>query len=135
MALEKKVETRNMVLTAVDQRRIEHQLQLLEQRLTHYPEPMVTVMLTPHPAQRQTQVDLRVQLGPEGAHLISHQAAETVDRAVALAIDDVLRQQERHHSALLHEASYGVPSRREAQERRQPVQKEDKHHERARQDH
>jgi len=122
VALTKKVETRNMVLSIVGERRIEHQLQRLEQRLTHYPEPTATVVLTSHAAQRLTQVDLRVQLGPAGPHLISHQAAETADHAIALAIDDVLRQQERHRSALLHEPSYGVPSRREAREHRhQPV--------------
>ena len=131
MALGKKAETRDMVLTEVDRRRIAHRLQLLEQRLTHYPEPLVTVRLTPHPTERQTQVDPRVRLGPEGADLISHHAAETIDRAVALAIDDVLCRQEHHHSALPHAASFGAPSRGEAREhRRQPVRNEDKHHER-----
>jgi hypothetical protein len=121
VALEKKVETRNMVLTTVEERRLEHQWRRLEQRLTHYPEPIVAVTLTPLPARRLVQVDLRVRLGPAGAQLISHQAADTADHAVALAVDDALRQQERHRARLQHEASYGVPSRREAREHRRPV--------------
>ena len=122
MALEKKLETQNMALTADEERRVDRQLQRLERRLTHYSAPVATVMVSAQPAQRRVQVDLRVQLGPLGAHLISHQAAETADQAVALAVDDVLRQEERRRSTLTHEASYGVPSRREAREhRRQPV--------------
>jgi hypothetical protein len=69
-------------------------------------------MLTRHRDQRQVEVDLRVQLGTLGSHLISHQGAETVDRAVRLAVEDVERQLERQHAVQRGEPSFGVPSRR-----------------------
>jgi hypothetical protein len=58
-------------------------------------------------------VDLRLELGPLGSHLISHQAAETADRAVRLAVEDVERQLERQLAVQRGEPSFGVPSRRE----------------------
>jgi len=123
MALERKIQLMDMVLTPVEEQRIERRLDSLERRLSHYPSSNVVIVLRPHPMQRQVQVDLHIHLTPGGAQLISHQAAETADHAVALAIDDVLREQERHHSIRTHEASYGVPSRREAREHRQPARK------------
>jgi hypothetical protein len=59
------------------------------------------------------EVDLRVQLGPLGAHLVSHQRAGTTAHAVRLAVEDVERQLERRHADQRGEASFGVPSRRE----------------------
>lgn len=118
MALEIKLHRRRLSLTVVDEERIRHHLHTLERRLARYPDPLAEVTLTPHPMQRQMQVDLRVRLGPLGAHLISHQQAETVDHAVERAVDDVTRQLERHVAMQEGEPSFGVPSRRETQGQR-----------------
>ena len=45
---------------------------------------MATVVFKRHERQRQVEVALRVELGPLGEHLVSHQAAETAIHAVRL---------------------------------------------------
>lgn len=112
MALETIIRTSGVSLSSSDERRVQHRLDALERRLIHHPDPKASLMLTRHREQRQVEVDLRVELGPLGSHLISHQGAETVDRAVHLAIEDVERQLERKHAAQRGEPSFGVPSRR-----------------------
>ncbi|MBI3972383.1 MAG: HPF/RaiA family ribosome-associated protein [Chloroflexi bacterium] len=99
-------------LSDTERRHIDGQLRSLERRLAHHPEPAAVLTFTPHPDQRQIEVDLRVQLSPLGQHLISHQAAETAEHAVKLAVDDVERQLERRHAMQRGEPAYGVPSRR-----------------------
>src|SRR4051794_37889567 len=69
------------VATAIDEQRIRHQLAGLEKRLEHHPEPSITLVLHRFPEQRRVEADLRLQLGPLGAHLISRKSAETTDRA------------------------------------------------------
>jgi ribosome-associated translation inhibitor RaiA len=110
--LETIVRTQGLSLTQVQERRVQHQFDALQRRLVHHPEPTAVLVLTGHKNQRQVQADLRVEMGPLGGHLISHQQAETVDRAVHLAIADVERQLERQHAAQSGEPSFGVPSRR-----------------------
>ena len=112
MPLNTRIETINLSPTDPERRRIDRQMRGLARRLAHYPESQAVAVLTEHVGQRQIEVDLRVQLGPLGSHLVSHQLAETADRAVHLAIEDVERQLERHNASLRREASYGVPSRR-----------------------
>ena len=68
-------------------------------------------MVTPHGLQRQCEVDLRLQLGPLGPHLVSHQTAETVEAAVRQAVSDIERQLERRLARQRGEPAYGVPSR------------------------
>jgi ribosome-associated translation inhibitor RaiA len=95
-------------LSGTETRRITHQLGKLERRLIHHPDPAITVALERHAAQRNVQANLRLQLAPLGGHLVSHQSAPTIDRAVRLGVADLERQhaQQRGHS------TYGVPSRR-----------------------
>ena len=62
--------------------------------------------------QRRVTADLRVQLGPLAAHLISHQAAESADLAARLAVEDVERQLERRLAKQRGQPTYSVPSRR-----------------------
>jgi ribosome-associated translation inhibitor RaiA len=112
MPLERIIRVSGLSLTEADERRIQHQLDGLERRLVHHPEPRAVLVFAGHENQRRVQVDLRVELGPLGGHLISHQQAETADRAVRLAIADVERQLERQHAAQRGEPSFGVPSRR-----------------------
>jgi ribosome-associated translation inhibitor RaiA len=112
MAMESIIRTHGFRLSAIDEGRIEHHLNRLERRLVHHPEPSAMLVLTQHRSQRQIEVDLRIELGPLGSHLISHQGAETVDRAVRLAVEDVERQLERHHAQQSGEPTFGVPSRR-----------------------
>lgn len=85
----------------------------LEARLRHFPEPIVEASVTDHPAQRRVELDLRVSLGPLGRHLVSHQAAETLDKAARLAVSDVERQLERQGAKQRGEPTFGQPSRRE----------------------
>ena len=113
MPLHKIVDVRHgLTLTPDEQRRIEHQLEALERRLVHHPEPTVKLEIELHPDQRQLGADLRLQLGPLGPHLISHQSAETADRAVRLAVEDLERQLERRLARQRGEPTFGVPSRR-----------------------
>lgn len=110
-------DTTGIELTEAEDRRIQHQLEVLERRLEHHPEPSASLRLTGHPAQRQVEADLRVQLSPLGPHLVSRRAAETVDRALHLAVEDVERQLERRHAKQRGEPSFGVVSRRLPRER------------------
>jgi len=112
MALERVLKVNGVALNPVDERRIHHHLDVLEQRLANHAEPTAVLVLTQHRDQRQIEVDLRVQVSPLASHLISHQRAETADRAVRLAIEDVERQLERRHAAQRGEPTFGVPSRR-----------------------
>ena len=118
MALETKVHRRNLTPTALEEKRMQRQWRKLERHVAHYPAPLAEATLTAQSAQRLIRVDLRVRLGPLGAHLVSHQQAETVDLALERAVDDVTRQLERHRAQLQGEPSYGVPSRREGSVRR-----------------
>jgi hypothetical protein len=87
-------------------------LKSLEQRTTHFADPVARIRLSAQRLPRLVQVDLRVALGPREADLISHQSAETPDHAVRLAVQDIERQLERKISQLRGEESWGVPSRR-----------------------
>jgi hypothetical protein len=118
MALERKIQLIDTALTPVEERRIEHDLAGLERRLVRYPAASATLVLRTRQAPRQVEADLQVYLTPGGPHLISHQWATTADQAVALASNDVLRGYERYRATVRHEASYGVPSRREPREHR-----------------
>ncbi len=111
--METKLELRGVVLTSAQERRIRHQLTKLEQRLTHRPEPIASLMLSAHLDQRSVEADLRVQLGPLGRHLVSRRTAEMPDEATRLAMEDIARELERQISAQRGEETYGVPSRRE----------------------
>ena len=118
MPLETILRTDGVALTDAETERVRHQLRTLERRLVHRPGPTATLVLKRLPGARLVEVDLRVQVGPLGLHLISHQSAETADRAVKLAVEDVERQLERQDARQRGEPSFGVPSRRlPAQER------------------
>jgi hypothetical protein len=85
----------------------------LGKRLAHFPEPSAHVVLKQQHGQQRVDVALRVELGPLGNHLISHQWGKTDDHAVRLAIADVERQLERRLAKQRGEHTFGVPSRRE----------------------
>lgn len=112
MALTIQIDRGNAWLTEAARRRIRRRLGHLERRLAHHPDPVASLTLTEHFAERQVEVDVRVALGPHGRHLVSHQRAENADLAVRLAVDDVERQLERTHARMRREHTYGVPSRR-----------------------
>jgi ribosome-associated translation inhibitor RaiA len=112
LALEITLETHDNPLGLDEERHIRHHLERLGERLSHFPQPIATVVLKRHPMQREVEVALRVELGPLGEHLISHQAAETAIHAVRLAVEDVERQLERRLAKQRGEHTYGVPSRR-----------------------
>lgn len=118
MALTTRIMLHGLTLTSAEEGRILRLMDVLERRLGAAPEPLAELQLTHHAAQRRTEVDLRLLLNPLGRHLVSHQAAETPEHAVRLAVEDVERQLERLHASQSQEASYGVPSRREPRELR-----------------
>ena len=113
MTLSIQVEVQGPKLTAIDERRIRAHFESLERRLTDRPEPAAVLVLQQYPDQRRVAADLRIELGPLGPTLVSHQAAETPDRAARLAVEDAERQLERRTSEQRGEAAFGVPSRRE----------------------
>jgi ribosome-associated translation inhibitor RaiA len=112
MTLETTLRTHGMTLTDAERQRIDHHLAALDRRLTHRPSPTAVLVLEEHRNRRQIEANLRVQVGPLGDHLVSHQTAETVDRAVRLAVEDVERQIERKVAGQRGEPTFGVPSRR-----------------------
>ena len=109
---------RDCPLSPDQEAHITRQLQTLGHRIEHFPDPLADLRLERHEMQRRVTANLRLQLSPNGQHLISHQAAETADRAALLAIQDVERQLERELSDMRGEHTYGVPSRREPAELR-----------------
>jgi hypothetical protein len=113
MPLSVQLDLQGLTLPDVDQRRMRSHLRSLERRLKNRPEPAAVLVLRQHAGQRRVTSDLRVQLGPLGPTLISHQAAETPDLAIKRAVEDVERELERHVSIQQGESSFGVPSRRE----------------------
>lgn len=100
MGLTTILSTGTVPLTEIDRRRITRQMRKLEQRLVHHPSPIVSLALSRHPQRRQVDVSLRVQVGPLGLHLVSHQHSRIATHAVRLAIEDVERQLERLHASL-----------------------------------
>jgi hypothetical protein len=112
MTLEIKVQSHGLALDEADERRVRELLEGLGRRLAHRPEPTAVLVLTPRGRQRQIQADLRIQLGPLGPTLVSHQAAETTEHSVRLAVADIERQLERRTATQRGEPTYGVPSRR-----------------------
>jgi ribosome-associated translation inhibitor RaiA len=89
-----------LALSEPQEQRIRRHLQSLDRRLQHFPEPKAELVLSNAPPSRRVSADLRVQLGPLGKHLVSHQQSETPDHAARLAVEDVERQLERHLGAL-----------------------------------
>jgi hypothetical protein len=112
MPLNIRVETRGFDLSPTDDRRVEHGLRALERRLGKRPAPSAILVLTHFPARRVTEADLRVQLGPLGAHLIARETAETADHATRRAVEEIERQLERRVATQHGEPTFGVPSRR-----------------------
>lgn len=96
----------------VEVRRIERQVGGLARRVKQYPGPRLHVVVERFIRQRRVTAETRLQLGPLGPSLVSHQQAETPARAIHAAISDLERQLERHLSKQRGDASFGVPSRR-----------------------
>jgi ribosome-associated translation inhibitor RaiA len=106
------VHHQNVTLSEAEDDRLRRQLATLDKRLIHHPSPLAELTISHLSGPAHFEVDLRVQLAPLGAHLISHQTGATPHRAVRLAINDILRQIEREHAKQRGEPSFGVPSRR-----------------------
>jgi ribosome-associated translation inhibitor RaiA len=112
MSLSTTIECGRCRLNRSELERIRRRLASLERRLVHFAEPMATLVLDEHEQQRRVTADLRVELGHRAATLVSHQSAETADRAVKLAVEDIERQLERRLAHQRGQPTYGVPSRR-----------------------
>jgi len=127
MPLDIQLHTGGIDLGADREDKIMRKVHTLDVRLASFPNPLAIVRLRQHPDQRRVDVDLRVELVPHGASLISHQGAETPDHAIRLAVEDIERQLERRIDQLRGDAAFGVPSRREPRhERPHPLQSEPK---------
>ena len=113
MTLSIQVDLQGFTLSEVDQRRMRSHLRSLERRLKNRSEPAAVLVLREHADQRRVEADLRIELGPLGPTLVSHQAAETPDLAIKRAVEDVERELERQGAEQHGDASFGVPSRRE----------------------
>ncbi len=112
MPLETILRTQGFILTPAEEAKIRRHLRRLERRLVKRPAPTAALVLKGHTQRREIEADLRVQVGPLARHLLSHQLAETPDRAVRLVVEDVERQLERVAAAQRGEPAFGVPSRR-----------------------
>lgn len=113
MALEIKMTLNGLTLTEVQERRIRRHLARLDRHyLARRPEPKAALVFRHHEAQRRIELNMQVQLGPLGGHVVSHQTAETPEHAVRLAVDDIERQLERLRASQQGQPTYGVPSRR-----------------------
>jgi ribosome-associated translation inhibitor RaiA len=118
MALNSRVETRGFVMNEREQRAVARHLASLADRLVHRPEPKVVLVLEKEADQRRATADLRLQLGPLGAHLVSHNDGPTPVAALKRALDDVGRQLERLTARQRGEPAFGVASRRYGWRRR-----------------
>jgi ribosome-associated translation inhibitor RaiA len=118
MTMQVQLRNRHCELSPDEEKRIRHQLDSLGRRIEQLPAPLANLDLEEQGTQRRVTADLRLQLGPQGQHLISHQSAETPDRAVVLAVQDIERQLERRLASMGGESTYGVPSRRLSKEQR-----------------
>lgn len=92
MAVGVLLETHDCPLSPDEERHIRHHLERLGDRLDRLSEPLATVVVTRHERQRQIDVALRLELGPLGEQLTSHQVAGSAPQAVRLAVADVQRQ-------------------------------------------
>jgi hypothetical protein len=113
MALEVQFHRGDDDLGRTEEERIRRLLERLERRLAKFPDPQTILTLRRYSDRRRVTLDLRVELGPRAGELISHQAAETADHAMRLAVEDVERQLERRLATQRGEPTFGVPSRRE----------------------
>jgi len=86
---------RDYTLNDLEARRIQRQLDQLGSRLTGWPDPVATLMLTGDTARQQVSARLRVRLGHLGGHLVGRDVAETADHAVRLVTEQIERQFER----------------------------------------
>lgn len=110
--LTREVVYRTEPATPEEERRIEHHIDAFAPRVKHYPEPRVHFVLDRHQRAPHATVESRLQLGPLGPSLVSHQQGASFDQAVKHAIEDLERQLERHLAKQRGEPSFGVPSRR-----------------------
>lgn len=113
MTLQTRIESNDVKLSAVSERRIDHQLDALGKRLKLRPSPAATLVLRHSGPANDALAELRVHLGPRGRLLVSTRTAPTPEAATRLAVEDVERQLERQLARQRGEASFGVPSRRE----------------------
>jgi hypothetical protein len=118
MTLHIELHHRACPLSPDQEERINRQFETLALRMEHFPEPLANLRLERHEMQRRVTADLILRMGPSGRELVSHQAAETPDRAALLAVQDVERQLERELSTMRGEHTYGVPSRRLPEDQR-----------------
>lgn len=99
-------------VAADEEEHVRRLLALLDKRLAHRPDPAARLLLRWHDQQRRMKARLSLQLELLGAHVVSHEEAETAEQAVRLAVSDLERQIERHTAHQRGEPAYGVPGRR-----------------------
>lgn len=110
--LTREVVYRSQPATPEEERRIERQIEAFARRVKHYPGPRIHLVLDRHERAPHATVQTRLQLGPLGPSLVSHQQGASFDQAVKHSIEDIERQLERHLAKQRGEPAYGVPSRR-----------------------
>jgi hypothetical protein len=89
-----------LTLNDLEVRRIQRHLRRLDDRLTTWADPHVTVSIVPRPAPPGVTVRIRVQSGHLGDHLIGSESSDTADQAVHGALAQILRQLERQHATV-----------------------------------
>jgi hypothetical protein len=95
MAISLRTKIRGLTLNDLEARRIERHHQRLEPYLGTWPDPVVTLQLTPRPDPPVVTARIRARAGHLGGHLVSSESGETADQAVHDALAQLLRQLER----------------------------------------
>ena len=95
MAISLRTKVKGLTLNDLEARRIERHLQRLEPYLESWPDPVVTLHLTPRPDPPGVTARIQARAGHLGGHLVSTKAGETADQAVHGALAQLLRQVER----------------------------------------
>src|SRR3954452_1126059 len=81
-----------LTLNEMEVRRIQRHLRRLDNRLTMWTDPHVTISIAPRLAPPGVTTRIRVQAGHLGDHLIGSESSDTADQAVHGALAQILRQ-------------------------------------------
>lgn len=113
MSLKLRSKVEGLALNDLETRRIRRHLDRLANRLANWSDPIVTLLLWPREGPPGVTARVRVRFGHLGGHLVSQESGDSADQAARGALEQVIRQLERHLADLRGEPTFAVPSRRE----------------------
>jgi hypothetical protein len=125
MAVTPTIVNRAGELSEVEQKRIDHSLDVIGKRLANFTNPSIDLTLAKSIQPGSVDATLRVVLGVRDTTLRSTETSRTADHAVKLACDDVKKQLEKAVAELRGDDTYGIPSRRNPEHLRPARQTDD----------